>query len=145
MPVPFLAGRDTLKKCMATYSSILLENPVNRGAWWATVHKVTKSRTLWSDLAHTDTYRWLLKSWVIGVLGRIENIWNSYGGKEENHTWPDSSERISEVCGCPKRKLDVIFGISLMLCISLLCVFCQELPPGGEDHWSQNVGDKACY
>ena len=52
---------------------------------------------------------------------------------------------MSEVCGCPKRKVDVIFGISLMLCISLLCVFCKELPPCGEDHWSQNVGDKACY
>ena len=28
-----------------------LENPMNRGARWATVHEVTKSRTGWSDLA----------------------------------------------------------------------------------------------
>ena len=41
-----------------------LENPMNRGAWWATVHAVAKSRTRLSDLAHTqtDTVRscWLL-------------------------------------------------------------------------------------
>ena len=30
-----------------------LENPMERGAWWATVHRVAKSRTLLSDLAHT--------------------------------------------------------------------------------------------
>ena len=28
-----------------------LENPVDRGAWWAAVHGVTKSRTQLSDLA----------------------------------------------------------------------------------------------
>ena len=31
---------------MATHSSILCpENPIDRGAWWATVHGVTKSQT----------------------------------------------------------------------------------------------------
>jgi len=31
---------------MATHSSILgLENPMDREAWWATVHGVAKSRT----------------------------------------------------------------------------------------------------
>ena len=31
---------------MATYSSVLaLENPLDRGAWQATVHRVTQSRT----------------------------------------------------------------------------------------------------
>ena len=24
-----------------------LQNPMDRGAWWATVHRVTKSRTRW--------------------------------------------------------------------------------------------------
>ena len=28
-----------------------LENPMDRGAWWATVHRVTKSQTRLSDLA----------------------------------------------------------------------------------------------
>ena len=30
-----------------------LENPMDKGAWRATVHKVTKSQTRPSDLAHT--------------------------------------------------------------------------------------------
>ena len=30
---------------MATHSSILLKNPMDRGAWWATVHGVAKSQT----------------------------------------------------------------------------------------------------
>ena len=29
-----------------------LENPVDRGAWWATVHRVAKSRTQLSDFTH---------------------------------------------------------------------------------------------
>ena len=31
-----------------------LENVIDRGAWWATVHGVTKSQTDWSNLAHTS-------------------------------------------------------------------------------------------
>ena len=30
---------------MATHSSSCLENPMDRGAWWATVHGVTKNQT----------------------------------------------------------------------------------------------------
>ena len=30
-----------------------LENPMDRGAWWATVHRVTKSRTRLSDFTFT--------------------------------------------------------------------------------------------
>ena len=32
-----------------------LENPMDGGAWWATVHSVTKSRTQLSDLTFTFT------------------------------------------------------------------------------------------
>ena len=31
-----------------------LENPMDRGAWWATVHGVTKSRTRLSDFTFTS-------------------------------------------------------------------------------------------
>ena len=31
-----------------------LENPMDRGAWWATNYRVTKSRHDWSNLAHTE-------------------------------------------------------------------------------------------
>ena len=44
--VQSLGWRDPLEKEMATHSSIsCLENPTDRGGWWATVHGVTKSWT----------------------------------------------------------------------------------------------------
>ena len=40
---PSLGREDPLEKEMATCSSILAwEIPMDRGAWWATVHEVTK-------------------------------------------------------------------------------------------------------
>ena len=45
-----LGQEDSLEKGMATHSSILfLQNSMDRGAWWATVHGVTKSWTRLSD------------------------------------------------------------------------------------------------
>ena len=41
---------------MATHSSIFLENPMDRGTWQATVHRVTKSRARRSDWAHTHNF-----------------------------------------------------------------------------------------
>ena len=39
--VQFLGGKEPLEKEMATYSSILAwKNPLDREAWWATVHGV---------------------------------------------------------------------------------------------------------
>ena len=35
----------TLEKEMATLQYSCLENPMDRGAWWAIVHGVTKSQT----------------------------------------------------------------------------------------------------
>ena len=46
MWVRSLGREDSLEEGMATHSSILgLENPMDRGVWWATVHGVTKSQT----------------------------------------------------------------------------------------------------
>ena len=39
-----LGQEDSLQEEMATRSSIL-ENPMDRGAWWATVHGVAESDT----------------------------------------------------------------------------------------------------
>ena len=48
--VPFLGGEDPLEKEMATHFPYsCLENPTDRGAWWATVHKVAKSQTQLSN------------------------------------------------------------------------------------------------
>ena len=33
-----------------------LENPMDRGGWWATVHGVTKSQTGLKQLTHTQTF-----------------------------------------------------------------------------------------
>ena len=44
--VPSLGWEDPLKEGMATYSSILAwKIPMDRGAWQATVHGISKSRT----------------------------------------------------------------------------------------------------
>ena len=45
-----LGWEDPLEEGMATHSSILAwRMPMDRGAWWATIHGVTKSWTQLSD------------------------------------------------------------------------------------------------
>ena len=53
-----LDWEDPLEKGMATHSSILARRiPMDRGAWWDTVHGVTKIQTQLSDKAqHTSLY-----------------------------------------------------------------------------------------
>ena len=44
--VQSLGWEDALEEDMATHSNILAwRTPMDRGAWWAAVHGVTKSRT----------------------------------------------------------------------------------------------------
>ena len=45
MQVQSLGWEDPLEEGMATLSSILAWRIPDRGAWWATAHRVTKSRT----------------------------------------------------------------------------------------------------
>ena len=53
--VQSLGWEDPLEKEMATHSSILgLENPMDREAWWATVHGVAKSRTWLSNFTYLE-------------------------------------------------------------------------------------------
>ena len=50
--VQSLGGEDPLEKGMATHSSYsYLENPMDRGAWWATVHRVPESQTQMKGLS----------------------------------------------------------------------------------------------
>ena len=52
--VESLGQKDPLEKGRAThFSNSCLENPMDRGAWWATVFGVTKSQTQLSMHIHT--------------------------------------------------------------------------------------------
>ena len=42
----FLDQEDPLEKGMATLQSSCLENSMDRGAWWATVHGIAKSQLM---------------------------------------------------------------------------------------------------
>ena len=44
-----LAQEDSLEKEMATHQYSCLENSMNRGTWWTTVHGITKSQTQLSN------------------------------------------------------------------------------------------------
>ena len=55
--VQSLGWEDSLEKGMATYSSILAwENPMDRGAWWATVHGSQRVRHDWANSAFTTSF-----------------------------------------------------------------------------------------
>ena len=60
-----LGQEDPLEKEMATHSNTCLENSTAGGAWWATVHGVTKSRTRLSDF----TFVFLSKGRPKYILG----------------------------------------------------------------------------
>ena len=59
-----LGWEDPLEEGMTTLSSVLTwKIPINKGAWWATLHVVTESRTQLSDYAqHTAYLNVLFKS-----------------------------------------------------------------------------------
>ena len=57
--VQSLVWEDTLEEGMATHSSTLAWRvPMDRGAWRATVHGFTQSRTRLNDKAHTLFHMW---------------------------------------------------------------------------------------
>ena len=49
-----------------------LENTMDRGAWWATIHGVTKSRTRLSDSTTTTELSYTLK--ILLHLGRARDL-----------------------------------------------------------------------
>ena len=55
--VQSLGQKDPLEESMAIHSSILAWRiPMERGAWWNTVHGVAKSWTQLSDFTFTFTF-----------------------------------------------------------------------------------------
>ena len=74
-----------------------LENPMGRGAWWAAVHGVAKSRTRLSDLPFTFHFHALEKeiathssvlAWRIPVTGEPGGL-PSLGSHRVGHYWSD--------------------------------------------------------
>ena len=69
MWVQSLGGEDPLKEEMATHSSIFcLENPLDRGAWKAAVHGVTKCYTWLSNWAQKIYRAWPVWSSHINIF-----------------------------------------------------------------------------
>ena len=61
--VQSLGWEDPLEEGMATNSSILAWRiPMDRGAWWAALHRVTKSRT------HTHSREGLLSGRLVHIF-----------------------------------------------------------------------------
>ena len=54
-----LGQEDLLEEEMATHSNSCLGNPMGRGAWWATVHGVTRSQT-WMNVWNTHPHVYFL-------------------------------------------------------------------------------------
>ena len=48
----FLGQEDPLEEGMTTHHYSRLENHMDRGSWWAAVHRVTRFGHNWSNLAH---------------------------------------------------------------------------------------------
>ena len=81
---------DPLEKEMATHSSTLAWNPMDRRAWWATVHGVTKS---WTWLNDWTTSR--------GNTGKPELWWGLALMEQSNHHIP----KISSCFPFPIKKI----------------------------------------
>ena len=58
-----LGWEDPLEKQTATLQYSCLENPMDRGAWWATVHEVAKSRIRLSDFIDFTFFFFFLTLW----------------------------------------------------------------------------------
>ena len=65
--VQFMDQEDPLKKEMATHSSNL-ENPMDRGAWWATVHEAAR---VGQNLATKQEQQFTKKVIVVQLLSRV--------------------------------------------------------------------------
>ena len=69
-----LGWKDPLEEGMATHFQYsCLENPTDRGAWWAIVHGVTKSQTRLNELStaqHSKSLR-IFGSWTLCPFSKL--------------------------------------------------------------------------
>ena len=80
-----------------------LENPIGRGAWWAAVHGVAKSRTRLSDFTFTFHFHALEKemathssvlAWRIPGTGEPREL-PSMGSHRVGHGWSDLAAAVA--------------------------------------------------
>ena len=97
------------EKAMAPHSVLLPGNPMDRGAWWATVHGATKSWTRLSDLTFTFHFHALEKekathssvlAWRIPGTEEPGGL-PSMGSHRVRHDWCDSAALL--LCVWSKR------------------------------------------
>ena len=94
--VQFLVWEDPLEKGMAAHSSeySCLENSMDRGAWWATAHGVTKSQTRLS-LTHAHTHTWIELLCFLFALFLLATLCS---------TWDLSSQTRDPTASCAGRQ-----------------------------------------
>ena len=71
-----------------------LENPIDGGAWWATIYRVTKSRTRLSDFTFTFSILALRTPWIVWI------VWKGTYLDENNITqhkkWKKNLHKITQ-------------------------------------------------
>ena len=77
-----------------------LENPMDGGAWWATVHGVTKSRTRLSDFTFLSTFTFNILCW--------------WGGKKEDAEAEGTLCSPNPLSFCPQQRCSLITFPSLL-------------------------------
>ena len=125
--VPFLGQEDPLENRMATHSSILAWRiPMDRGAWWTTVHGVTKSRTQLSKWALTHTHTHTHTQSIMEAV----RPWN------RQPTWArlyhSRNLDVVAILESPEQKMAEKASIrqgSVFACLPPSCVTSARLPP----------------
>ena len=92
-----------------------LENPMDRGAWWAAVHGVAKSRTWLSDFTFTFHFHALeeemathssVLAWRIPGMGEPGGL-PSLGSHRVRHDWSDLAAAAEECKSKPQWVVDL--------------------------------------
>ena len=94
MQVSSLDWEDPLEECMAAHPSILAwKTPLDRGAWRATVHRVTKSQTqlkrLSTDKGIPQKLRkviWVSFTFMLQLKFSVSTVLNLSGNSKERTT-----------------------------------------------------------
>ena len=127
-----------------------LENPMDRGPWWSTVQKVTKSQAQLRDWKHTHTHTFfkrilftqssLFMEWE--VMNKFcfylegSQWWGELGLPAE---WPLLCGQGSPFYGCDNMCPIGVRRWTIRLKSSRNSKIQQEIPQGGEDHFQQNT------